>query len=323
MIISRTPFRISFAGGGTDLPDYYRKKSGCVLSTAINKYMYISVHQPFDNRIRLKYSQTELVDNIESIVHPIIREALKLTDILGGIEITSVSDIPAQAGLGSSSTFSVGLLHALHAFKGEYVPSERLAVEACAIEMNRLAEPVGKQDQYIAAYGGLQFIRFNPDETVFVDPVICSAETRMKFHERLMLFHCSGVRSARDVLNDQKKHIPEKIKNWDRMVELAEELHSILLKNQDVGAIGPILHESWMLKREMGDKITNNAIDGWYDKARKSGAAGGKLLGAGGGGFLLFFVEPDKQRAVAEALSDLRHIPFDFEPQGSKIIYLS
>jgi len=323
VIISRTPFRISFAGGGTDLPDYYRTKTGCVVSTAINKYMFISVHRPFDNRIRLKYSKTELVDSVDAIEHPIIRESLRLTSIQGGIEITSVSDIPAQAGLGSSSSFTVGLLHALYAFKGEYVSSERLAKEACEIEMIRLGEPVGKQDQFIAAHGGLQFIQFNTDETVFVDPVVCLPETKKKFHERLMLFHCSGTRNAREILTGQKKLVSRKIKDWDRMAALAAECKDVLLNNGDIGRIGAILDEGWTLKRSMGDKITNEGIDQWYERARKAGAAGGKLLGAGGGGFLLFFVEPDRQQAVCKALSDLRLIPFDFEPQGSKIIYLS
>ncbi|RJR12568.1 GHMP kinase [Candidatus Parcubacteria bacterium] len=323
MIISRTPFRISFAGGGTDLPDYYRVRPGCVVSTAINKYMFISVHRPFDNRIRLKYSKTEIVDKVDLIEHPIIREALKLTGIADGIEITSVSDIPAQAGLGSSSSFAVGLLHALHAFKGEYVSADQLASEACEIEMVRLGEPVGKQDQYIAAWGGMQFIRFNPDETVFVDPLICATETKQRLHERLMLFHCSGSRSARDILNDQRRQMAEKLAGWNRMEMLALDLRGLLLNNGEISRVGSILHESWTLKRMSGGKITNDAIDAWYARAREAGATGGKLLGAGGGGFLLFFVEPDARNAVKEALSDLRLIPFEFEPQGSKIIYLS
>lgn len=323
MILSRTPFRISFAGGGTDLPDYYRIRPGCVTSTAINKYIYISVHQPFDNRIRLKYSKTELVDKVDEVEHPIIREALRLVGIGGGVEVTSVSDIPAQAGLGSSSSFAVGLLNALHAFKGEYASAEQLAREACEIEMVRLGEPVGRQDQYIAAYGGIQHMQFNLDETVFVDPVICSQETKTEFHRRLMLFHCSGARSAREIITDQKKRFAAKMKEWDRMAELARSLRDVLQKNGDLGQIGRLIHEGWMLKRGTGSKITNDAIDAWYEKALQAGAGGGKLLGAGGGGFLLFFVEPERQDAVRRALSDLRLIPFEFEPQGTKIIHVS
>lgn len=323
MIISKTPFRISFAGGGTDIADYYKTGKGCVVSTAINKYMFISVHQPFDQRIRLKYSKTELVDKVEQIEHPIIRECLKATGINGGIEITSVSDIPAQAGLGSSSSFTVGLLHALHAFKGEYATAEQLAAEACDIEIKRLGEPIGKQDQYIAAYGGMQYIQFNADESVYVDPIVCSPDMRSKFHQRLMMFHCSGVRSARDILGGQKKNITSKLKEWDKMAELAQAMRKVLIEGNDINQAGNILHESWMLKRNMADKITNDSIDDWYETARKAGALGGKLLGAGGGGFLLFFVDPSKQPAVKEALKELRLIPFEFEPQGSKIIYFS
>ncbi|MBI5396764.1 MAG: GHMP kinase [Verrucomicrobia bacterium] len=323
MIISRTPFRVSFAGGGTDIPVFYRQKPGAVLSTAINKYMFISVHQPFDQRIRLKYSKTEEVDSVDAVEHPIIREALRLVGIEGGIEIASIADIPAQAGLGSSSSFAVALLHALHAFKGGHVSAEQLAREACEIEMTRLREPIGKQDQYIAAYGGLKFFQFMTDETVLVDPVVCSAETRQQLHRHLMMFHCSGARSARDILNSQNANAPAKMASWERMTGIAYEMKRALTDNGGVAVIGELLHEAWMLKRSMTSKISNPAIDEWYDRARKAGALGGKLLGAGGGGFLLFFVPPQKQEAVKQGLADLRQIPFEFEPEGSKIIYFS
>lgn len=323
MIISRTPFRISFAGGGTDLPDYYQTQSGCVTSTAITKYMYITVHQPFDHRIRLKYSKTELVDDVQSIEHPIMRAALTLIRIEGGIEITSVADIPAKAGLGSSSSFTVGLLHALHAYKGQYVSAETLAKEACEIEIGMLGEPIGKQDQYIAAYGGFQHIQFNPDESVFVDPIIWSPARKQAFVSHLMLFHCGGNRSAGDILKDQKQNIPQKRVPMARMADLARALKEELRSDRDIRQIGDMLHEAWLLKRGLSHGISNLTIDRWYETARQAGALGGKLLGAGGGGFLLFFVEPDKQRSVSAALSDLRQIPFDFEPQGSKIIYVA
>ena len=224
MIISRTPFRVSFAGGGTDISDYYRLHPGCVTSTAIDKYMHITVSKPFDDRIRIKYSKTEIVDSVENIEHPIIREALKLLEIDGSIEITSVADIPARAGLGSSSSFTVGLLNALHAFKGEHVSAEVLAEEACEVEIDRMGDPIGKQDQYIAAYGGIQHIQFNTDETVFVDPIICSPERKQSFHDRLMFFYCGGQRSAGDILKEQKKNMGSRIDGLDRLADLAREI---------------------------------------------------------------------------------------------------
>jgi len=323
MIISRTPFRISFAGGGTDLPDYYRMAGGCVTSSAIDKYMYITVHKPFDDRIRLKYSKTELVDSIDDVEHPIIREALRLTGVVSGVEVTSSADIPARAGLGSSSSFAVGLLHALHAFKGEYVSAATLAQEACKIEIVTLGRPVGKQDQYIAAHGGIQHIQFNKDGSVDVQQVICANERKDLFHDHLLLLHCGGSRSASDILSSQRKNIPECKDTLSRMVELAEEVRDVLRGDGDIARIGEILDEGWQHKRTLADGISSPEIDRWYEAARGAGALGGKLLGAGGGGFLLFFVEPDNRHAVCEALSDLRVIPFDFESEGSKIVYVS
>jgi len=321
MIISRTPFRISFAGGGTDLPDYYREAGGCVTSSAIDKYMFITVHPPFDERIRLKYSQTELVEDVDAVEHPIIREALKLTGIKGRIEISAAADIPEQAGLGSSSSFAVGLLHALHAFKGEQVNAETLAREACEIELERLGDPIGKQDQYIAAYGGLQHIAFNPDDTVSVDPVIMPGARRAEFERHLMLFHCGGARSARDLLKTQRANIPSRMKQLGRLGELARQLREVLARDGDLLLAGEILHEGWCLKRTLSDAITTLDIDAWYEKAREAGALGGKLLGAGGGGFLLLFVAPGKQEAVEKALSELRLVPIGLEREGSKIVY--
>lgn len=304
------------------MAEFYRRSPGCVTSTAIDKYMYITVHQPFDERIRLKYSKTELVDCVDAIEHPIIREGLRMVGITRGIEITAVADIPARAGLGSSSSFAVGLLHALHAFGGQHVNAEQLAQEACQIEIEIMREPIGKQDQYIAAYGGLQYIRFNADDTVFVDPVICSAKVKRSLHEHLMLFHFGGSRSAGEILGKQKQAVTLHMEGLRRMAGLADALREVLVQGGDVRPIGEIMDESWRIKKSLVDTISNPAIDERYDRAKRAGALGGKLLGAGGAGFLLFFVEPPLHAAVSEALSDLRQVSFGFEPQGSKIVYV-
>lgn len=326
MIITRTPLRISFCGGGTDLPSYYRQQQGAVISAAIDKYVYITVNrlsQYFQNRILVKYSQTELVDSVEEIAHPIIREAMKVTGIVDRVEITSMADIPAGTGLGSSSTYAVGLLHALYTFKGEYVSAGRLAREACSIEIERLGDPIGKQDQYIAAYGGLCHIRFNPDETVFVDPVICSYETKAALADNLLMFYTGKTRKAGEILQQQKAVTGEKMDVLTHMRDLSGAALEVLREGRVLSRFGEILHEGWLLKRSLVDSITSDDIDAYYEAARGAGAIGGKLLGAGGGGFLLFYVEKQNHHKVREALSTLQELPFRFEPQGSKIIYIS
>jgi len=326
MIITRTPLRISFCGGGTDLPSYYRRQQGAVVSAAINKYVYITVNRLtryFQNRILVKYSRTELVDSVDEIAHPIIREAMKTTGVVDRVEITSMADIPAGTGLGSSSTYAVGLLHALYTFKGEYVSAGRLAEEACAIEIERLGDPIGKQDQYIAAYGGICRIRFNPDETVFVDPVICSYETKAALEENLLMFYTGKTRKAGEILTQQKAVTEDKMDVLTHMRDLSSSALEVLREGRLLSRFGEILHEGWLLKRSLVNSITSDEIDTYYETARKAGAIGGKLLGAGGGGFLLFYVEKQNHTKVREALSMLQELPFRFEPQGSKVIYLS
>lgn len=326
MIITRTPLRISFCGGGTDLASYYQSRQGEVVSTALNKYVYITVNRLspyFENRILLKYSESELVDSVDEIRHPIIREAMKLTGVVESVEIASMADIPAGTGLGSSSTYAVGLLHALHAFKGEYVSASQLAQEACHIEIGLLKDPIGKQDQYIAAYGGLCHIRFNGDESVFVDPVICSTDTRRALQNNLLIFYTGLTRRAGDILKAQKAATEDKMEVLDRMREMCGRILEVLRDGQSLNVFGKILHQGWLCKRTLVTKISNNFINDYYDKAIEAGAIGGKLLGAGGGGFLLFYVEPQNQARVREALKDLQELPFDFEPQGSKVIYIS
>lgn len=325
MIISRTPFRVSFVGGGTDLREFYAKTYGAVTSTAIDKYMYVTVNRVssyFDYKIRVSYSKTELVKRVKDVRHPIVREALTLMGLDGGLEIHSMADIPSQTGLGSSSSFTVGLLNALHAFKGEHASAEQLAQEACNIEIEILKEPIGKQDQYIAAYGGLKHIRFNPDETVYVDPIICSPDTREALFANLMMFFTGWSRPASSILSKQKKATEDKIGVLTKMRDLTKDLNTVLTSGKDLDRFGCILHENWILKRELVGGISNTGIDEYYERACDAGALGGKLLGAGGGGFLLFYVEKQNQDRVRKALGELMEVDVNFEPQGSKIIYV-
>lgn len=322
MIISKTPLRISFFGGGTDLAEYYSKDAGMVVSTTIDKYIYITVNKRFDNTIRISYSKTEIVNNVDEIQHPIVKEAMKLVGIDTGIEITSIADIPAKTGLGSSSSFTVGLLNALYAYKGVLVNSETLARQACEIEINILKEPIGKQDQYAAAYGGINYIQFNNDETVFINPIICSKETKEYLNENLLLFYTGITRSASEVLNEQKINTNKKMDNLNKMKLLSQEFQKVLVEGKELSRVGKMLHESWLLKRDISNKISNNFIDDTYELALKSGAIGGKILGAGGGGFLMFYCEPHNHSKLKERLSDLEAVDFKFEPQGSKIIFV-
>jgi D-glycero-alpha-D-manno-heptose-7-phosphate kinase len=324
MIISRTPLRISLVGGGTDLPAFYREEPGAVVSTAIRKYIYITVNPKFDSHIRASYSVTEIVDCVDEIRHELIRESLKLLNIGGGIEITSISDIPSQGtGLGSSSSYTVGLLNALYAYRNQLVGAERLAREACEIEIRRCGKPIGKQDQYIAAYGGLQFIQFNPDGSVFTDPIVCEASTRGTLEASCLLLYTGLTRSADPILAEQGRNM-ENGRGRDgmrRMAGLAGELRRALASN-DLEACGEILHESWMVKKAMAAGVSTPQIDEWYERARASGALGGKVSGAGGGGFLLLFAPPHAHGSICRALPELRPVPIRLEPQGSKIIYV-
>lgn len=325
MIISRTPFRVSFAGGGTDLPAFYMKEPGCVTSTTINKYMYITIHRSFDNSILLKYSRTENVKNVDELIHTRVREAMKMTGVLKGVEITSVADIPAGTGLGSSCSFTVGILNALYAYKDMHVSAERLAKEACDIEIGILKEPIGKQDQYAAAYGGLQHIQFNPDGSVFHNLIICKKSIRRELDNNLLMFYTGMTRSASAILKKQSKNTKTDKNKFGflvKMRDLARDLRDVLSKN-DLTSFGEILHKGWMLKKQVAGGISNPVIDKYYNDARKAGALGGKILGAGGGGFLLLYVEEPNQEKVRDALFDLREMPFELEPQGSKIIYVS
>lgn len=325
MIITRTPLRISFAGGGSDLPAFYEQEAGAVVSTAIDKYIYITVNPKFDHKIRASYSVTEIVDTVDEVQHELIREALYLLNIQQGIEITSISDIPSQGtGLGSSSSYTVGLLNALYAYRDHMAGAERLAREACHIEIDRCGKPIGKQDQYIAAYGGLQYIRFNPDGSVFVDPIICSPAARRRLQQSLLLLYTGLTRRADDILTEQSRETrtnDDKQASLRQLVGLADQLCEALSRDE-VDATGEILHTGWMAKRQLASGISNGHIDAWYARARKAGAIGGKLLGAGGGGFLLVYADPAQHDHICRALPELRPVPFQLCPQGSKVIYV-
>ena len=322
MIVVRTPFRISFAGGGSDLPDFYRREYGAVVSATIDKYMYIAIHPYFHQRIRIKYSRTEDVDRIEDIQHPIVRECLALRDISPGMELASFADVPAGSGLGSSSAFTVGLLHALYAHHGESVAAEELARAACDVEIGRLGEPIGKQDQYAAAYGGLNLIRFHADESVLVQPLDLDAVARGEFESRLLLFYIGQERRAGDILGEQSRNMSDagKFDRVRRMVRAAEQFR-VALEQERFGDCGALMNEAWMLKRELAEGITNDVVESAYERALAAGASGGKLAGAGGGGFLLLYCEPARQERVRAALSDLREMPFRFSERGSTIIH--
>lgn len=325
MIISRTPLRISFVGGGSDIASFYNHEPGAVVTTAINRYIYIAVNKQFDGRIIINYSKTEIVRRVSDIENNLVREALKLTGVKGGIHITSIADIPSEGtGMGSSSSYVVGLLNALYAFQGKHINAEKLAREACKIEIDILKKPIGKQDQYIASYGGLQHIQFNSDDSVYVDPIICKAETKKLLKKRLLLFYTGITRSADTILAKQTNNMARKKTKraiMNKMVSLAKQMQNALNKNK-LDTFGEMLHENWTLKTQMADSVTNNKIDKWYTIARKNGVIGGKLLGAGGGGFLLFYAPQEKHDKIISALPDLTYQEFAFEPQGAKIIFV-
>jgi D-glycero-alpha-D-manno-heptose-7-phosphate kinase len=322
MILAKSPFRISFAGGGSDLPDFYRRHTGVVVSTTIDKAMYIAIHPYFHEKIRIKYSRTEDVFNTSEIQHPLVRECLRIMNIDCGMEIASFADVPAGTGMGSSSAFTVCLLHALYALAGKNPTAEELAKTSCHIEIDRAGEPIGKQDQYATAFGGLNCIRFHPDESVEVIPIACSNQTRHKLEKHLMLFYTAGERSASAILQEQGRNMsqPDKFSAVVEMTKLAEELSTALGRNQ-IDSFGEILHAGWMLKSKLARDITNSAIESNYRLAREAGAEGGKLLGAGSGGFLLLYCRPDKQSQVRDALAHLQEMPFAMSHEGSQVIH--
>jgi len=320
MIGSMTPFRVSFAGGGSDLRAFYKDHPGYVVSTSIDKHMYLFAHPSFDQKIQVKYSKTELVEEIDEVEHPIVREALRMF-ALRGIDISSIADIPAGTGLGSSSSFTVGLLHALYAYVGEVVGAERLAADACRLEIDVLREPIGRQDQYAAAFGGLNLIRFGGDDSVTVEPIEMPADKVQELDGNLLMFYTGGRRDARAILEDQANDMGNRKKRESlvRMTELAREL-SVSLRTGAVDDMGQILDESWQLKKTLSARISGGDLNEIYRVAMNQGAMGGKLLGAGGAGFFLFYCRREEHEKLRLALSELRETTFSFDPSGTRLI---
>jgi D-glycero-alpha-D-manno-heptose-7-phosphate kinase len=321
VIITQTPLRISLAGGGTDFAGFYEKHGGAVLSTAIDKFIFVIIKARFDSKIRVGYTRTEMVDHVDQIEHDIVRECLKLTGLTEGLEISTMADIPSEgSGLGSSSTVTVGLLHAMYTYKGELVTAERLASEACKIEIEILKKPIGKQDQYIAAYGGIRKFTFNADGTTDEKSIELADDKVRRLGESLLLFYTGIARKADTILSEQKQNIPVQEETLIAMRDQVDEMeHS--LKICAFPKAARILHHGWEMKKALANKISSSSINDLYERALDAGATGGKIAGAGGGGFLLLFCPPDRQHSVRSALSGLKELPFQLERDGSKVIF--
>lgn len=325
MIVSRAPVRFSLGGGGTDLPAYARRYGGFVVAAAIDKYIYVTANKRFYRDIRLAYSKTEIVGSVDAIEHPLFREALRMTGVEHSVELTSVADLPANSGLGSSSAFTVALLNALHTFKREFVASAQLAEEACTIEMERLGEPIGKQDAYISAFGSVTAFTFAEDGAVHVEPVAVRDEVLDELEANLVIVYSGVERPARAVLGEQGARIdnlePEVIERMHAIKELGHEVRRLLVRG-DVDRYGELLHHHWSAKRKLASKMTDPALDEHYEAARRAGALGGKLMGAGGGGFFMFYARPADRRRVIEAMTarGLRPLRFRFDLDGARIV---
>lgn len=321
MVISQTPLRVSLVGGGTDLKSFYHLEDGMVISAAIDKYVYVIVKERFDDKIYINYSHKEIVDNLDEIKHELVREAMRKTGVTRGVEITTLADIPSEgSGLGSSSSITVCLLNALYAYSGMQVTAEQLARDACEIEIDICKKPIGKQDQYISAYGGLNQIVFHPDESVSVNRLSISSDDFRRLGSNLLLFFTNKTRDANLILREQQDKTDDKRDVLRCMRDFVPRLTYVILsaKFDDVGRI---LHENWLLKKSLVDSISNHDIDEMYQKAIEAGALGGKLCGAGGGGFLLLYVPRDKQDNVRSTMKDYRELPFMLEQYGSRIIF--
>lgn len=321
MIVTKTPLRISLCGGGTDFRGFYEEHAGQVVSCAIDKYIYVIIKERFDKKIRLGYSRTEMVDEVSELHHELVREAMTLVGITDSVEIATMADIPSEgSGLGSSSTVTVGVLHALHALKGELVTAEQLAQEACSIEIDVLGKPIGKQDQYIAAYGGVRSFVFEKDDTVRQKRLWLPGDRWNRLSEHIMLFFTGVTRKADNILSEQKQNIVDKTQALCKMRDQAAEMMELLEGHASFIRAGRLMHAGWELKKSLAGGIANPEIDNLYDKALDAGATGGKIAGAGGGGFLLLFVPPASQAAVRNALSDLQELEFHLERDGSKVL---
>jgi D-glycero-alpha-D-manno-heptose-7-phosphate kinase len=320
MIITQTPLRIGLLGGGTDLPSYYLEHGGRVLNCAIDKYIYVIVKQRFDDEIYVNYSKKEIVSRVADIEHELVREAMLMTGVTGGVEITTLADIPSSgSGLGSSSAVTVGLLHALYAYTGRQVSAEELAEGACRIEIERCGKPIGKQDQYIAALGGIRDLRFGPGEDVSHEELGLSASERVALQQQMMLFYTGITRRADNILAEQNANVSATLPQLDLLRDLAGFAVK-RLRSGDVDAIGPALRESWEAKRQLASGVSNSQVDGAVTRALEAGASGVKLTGAGGGGFLVVLCPMERQRAVRDSLADMRELPIRLERFGSRVV---
>ncbi|MGC8638941.1 MAG: GHMP kinase [Isosphaeraceae bacterium] len=322
MIISQTPYRVSFGGGGTDLPAFFRKEFGAVLSTTIDQHMYVTIHQRFEPTIRVSYSRTETASTVDQVQHELVREAMRQVELDEPLEITTIGDVPAGTGMGSSSSLTVGLLSALHAYQHRIIAPRMLAEQACRIEIDVLKKPIGRQDQYAVSFGGINYIRFNSDDTVDVEPVPCRSEIVAELEQRTLLLYTGQTRDADTILERQSAGTTDRMEVLRRMRDLAAEMRLALSGEGDLDAFARLLHEGWELKRSLGFGISNDQVNDWYEAARRAGAVGGKLLGAGGGGFLLLVAPPWRHRAIREALGRPREIPFRIARHGSRNIFI-
>jgi D-glycero-alpha-D-manno-heptose-7-phosphate kinase len=322
VIISQTPYRVSFAGGGTDLPAFYRHEYGAVLSTTIDQHIYVTIHRRFEQTIRVSYSRTEVASTLDEVQHELVREAMRRVQIDEPLEITTIGDVPSGTGMGSSSSLSVGLLAALYGYRNQVVSARKLAEQSCQIEIETLGKPIGRQDQYAAAFGGLNYIRFNPDNTVDVEPVPYRPETMVELERHILLVYTGQTRDANQILERQSEATVDRMDVLRSMRDLAQEMRNALLGPGDLDQFAALLHEGWELKRSLGCGISNDQVNQWYEAARKAGAVGGKLLGAGGGGFLLLVAPPWRHRAIREALGRPRELPFRIARHGSRLIFV-
>jgi D-glycero-alpha-D-manno-heptose-7-phosphate kinase len=321
MIIVQTPLRVSFFGGGTDFPPFYLSEGGAVLSSAIDKYIFVTIKKRFDQKIRVGYTRAEMVDSVDQIQHDLMREAFRKTGITQGVEIVTMGDIPSEgSGLGSSSTVTVGALHAMYTYIGEIVSAEKLAHEACEIEIDTLGKPIGKQDQYIAAYGGLRFIEFQMNGTIHSEKIHVDEKSQRSLNLNFMLFFTGISRKSDTILEEQQNHIADRLGTLREIKKMAYVARNEL-EAGNIDILGELLHKSWMLKKQLASPISNGSIDKIYDVARQAGAIGGKLTGAGGGGFLLLYCPHHRQEAVRAALNPLQELPFQLERDGTKVIF--
>jgi D-glycero-alpha-D-manno-heptose-7-phosphate kinase len=321
MVITQTPLRISFAGGGTDFPGFFLREGGAVLNAAIDKYVLVIVKERFDDKIYINYSRKEIVDSVEEIQHDLVRETMRKAGVASGVEITTLADVPSEgSGLGSSSSVTVGLLNALYIYRGIQQTAETLAQGACEIEIDILKRPIGKQDQYIAAYGGIRHLIFRPDGQVTVEEVALPVPLRREFEDHLLLYFTHRTRRADEILREQRARIAD---HWGILQEMARHTQRFrkALEQGDFAEVGRVLNEGWRLKTQLAGGITDRDIDALHGRALSAGALGGKIAGAGGGGFLLLMCSPQDQRGVRQAMADLRELPFHLEPDGSKVIF--